>query len=146
MHIIVPGDPVPQARARFSSNRGFVRVFDPERSGNYKNYVRAVSARYKGKPMEGPLVMRLDIYKAIPKTWSKAKRQEAINGIIKPHIKPDLSNYLKGIEDALNGIAYVDDAQLVWIIVRKQYSDEPRAEIRIWPDTDDNNEKYFREV
>jgi Holliday junction resolvase RusA-like endonuclease len=85
----------------------------------------------------------VDLYRSIPKSWPKKKQEQALMGIVKPTIKPDLSNYLKGIEDALNGIAYIDDSQIVLVYVTKQYATEPRAEIRIWPDDDELNMKYI---
>jgi Holliday junction resolvase RusA-like endonuclease len=87
--------------------------------------------------------MKVDIYRGIPKSWTKKKQEQALLGIVKPTNKPDCSNYLKGIEDALNGIAYIDDSQIVLVHVTKQYALEPRAEIRIWPDDDELNMKYI---
>jgi Holliday junction resolvase RusA-like endonuclease len=87
--------------------------------------------------------MKCDFYKGVPKSWSEKKRQQALAGLIKPIGRPDCSNYLKGVEDALNGIAYLDDSQIVLVHVTKQYSLEPRAEIRIWNDNDDLNDKYI---
>ena len=42
-----------------------------------------------------------------------------------PTIKPDISNVQKAIEDALNGLAYVDDKQIVWVEASKGYSERP---------------------
>ena len=38
---------------------------------------------------------------------------------------------MKAIADALNGIAYVDDSQIVTAEVRKYYDDTPRVEVVI---------------
>jgi Holliday junction resolvase RusA-like endonuclease len=146
IQITVPGEPVAQARARYTARHGFVRTYDPKTSADYKAYIRRLANQIDSKPIDGPVVMMVDIFRAVPKSWSKKKRNEALAGKHKPIIKPDLSNYLKGIEDALNGIAYLDDSQIVWVIVRKKYDAEPRVEIRIWPDSDENNEKYYSEV
>ena len=146
IHLIVPGEAVPQGRARFSSKNGFVRTYDPKNSSRYKAFVRAVANQImKQPPLEGPLVMMVDVHRGVPKSWRPKQKEQALAGFIKPTSKPDCSNYLKGIEDALNGVAYLDDSQLVLVIVRKKYSAEPRVEIRIWEDTDENNEKYYRE-
>jgi Holliday junction resolvase RusA-like endonuclease len=143
IHIVVPGEPVAQARARYSAQAGFVRAYDPKKSAQYKKYIITLANQKKCKPLEGPLVMMVDVFRSVPKSWSMKKQQQAILGFIKPISKPDCSNYLKGIEDALNGIAYHDDSQLVLVIVRKKYSAEPRVEIRVWEDTDENNSKYY---
>ena len=141
--LIVPGEPVAQGRARITTIGRHPRVFDPKKSAEYKSYVRHLANKIKGRPLEGPLVMKCDFYKGVPKSWSEKKRQQALAGLIKPIGRPDCSNYLKGVEDALNGIAYLDDSQLVLVHVTKQYSLEPRAEIRIWQDDDELNDKYI---
>ncbi|MDF2537449.1 MAG: Holliday junction resolvase [Herbinix sp.] len=44
---------------------------------------------------------------------------------IRPTKKPDIDNIAKVILDALNGIAYKDDTQVVTLEVRKFYKDTP---------------------
>jgi Holliday junction resolvase RusA-like endonuclease len=141
--LIVPGEPVAQGRPRITTIGRHPRVFDPKKSAEYKSYVRHLANKIKGRPLEGPLVMKCDFYKGVPKSWSEKKRQQALAGLIKPIGRPDCSNYLKGVEDALNGIAYLDDSQIVLVHVTKKYSLEPRAEIRIWNDNDELNDKYI---
>lgn len=143
IQITIPGEPVAQGRARYTTRSGFVRTYDPKKSADYKSYVRAIANQVDTRPLEGPLVMKVLIYRQIPKSWTKKKQAAALAGTVKPSIKPDCSNYLKGIEDALNGIAYIDDSQLVLVYVRKEYAVEPRVEISIWPDDDDLNQKYL---
>ena len=45
--------------------------------------------------------------------------------------RADCSNCLKGIEDALNGVAWVDDTQLGRVVVEKCYGTEARTTVRI---------------
>ena len=54
-----------------------------------------------------------------------------IDRLIRPTRKPDFDNIGKVICDALNGIAYRDDAQIVDALVRKFYSDTPRVIVEI---------------
>lgn len=51
--------------------------------------------------------------------------------MIRPTKKPDWDNIGKIVTDALNGVAYHDDAQIVDAQVRKFYSKDPRVEIII---------------
>ena len=62
------------------------------------------------------------VYRAIPKSFNKTEQKEAALGIIRPAIRPDCDNIAKNICDALNGVAYPDDKQIVTLIVRKQYT------------------------
>jgi Holliday junction resolvase RusA-like endonuclease len=82
----------------------------------------------------GPVMMTVDIYRGIPKSWSKTKQEQAERGIIKPTLKPDVDNYVKAIKDALNGIAYVDDSQVTVLLISKYYDRVPRVEIKVEED------------
>ena len=55
-----------------------------------------------------------------------------INGDILPTKKPDADNILKIIADALNGIAYADDKQVVTAEVQKLYAENGYTEAAIW--------------
>lgn len=48
-----------------------------------------------------------------------------LQGKILPTKKPDCDNIAKIICDALNGVAYKDDKQIVQLLVSKVYSVEP---------------------
>ena len=70
-------------------------------------------------------------YYKIPNGTNKAKKAEMLTGKIRPLVKPDFDNVVKAVCDALNGIAYDDDKQIVEARVMKFYSDNPRVEIAI---------------
>ena len=47
-------------------------------------------------------------------------------------LKPeDIDNCIKIIADALNGLAYVDDTQIVAVVAEKFYAEIPRVEVEI---------------
>ncbi len=49
-----------------------------------------------------------------------------------PAVKPDLSNYIKAVEDAIEGIYYENDSQITdYGKCLKRYSDDPRVEVWI---------------
>ena len=66
----------------------------------------------------------IDLYFAIPKSYSKKRRQACLVGEEKPAKKPDIDNVLKNIFDAGNEHLYKDDIQIVECICRKHYTDE----------------------
>ena len=52
-----------------------------------------------------------------------------------PVKKPDWDNVAKAITDSLNGIVYVDDAQIVSVYVSKRYSAEAGVGVTIREET-----------
>ena len=56
----------------------------------------------------------------VPKSYTKAQKATAFDMRYVPK-KPDCDNIAKIILDALNGLAYDDDAQVVQLSVKKQY-------------------------
>lgn len=129
----VHGDAVAQGRPRAGKSfTGKTVVYDPSKSRDYKQYVRFVASQNRPeKPYEGQLMMQIDVYRPMPKSMAKYKQKLALEGHIRPVTKPDTSNYAKGIEDALNGVIYKDDSQIVSSVINKFYSDKPRVEVMV---------------
>ena len=80
---------------------------------------------------EKPLRAEIEVYIKMPQSFSKTKKQRAIAGEIRPLIKPDVDNCTKNIFDALNGIVYPDDKQIVELSVKKFYSETEYVKVRI---------------
>ncbi|QTH44934.1 RusA family crossover junction endodeoxyribonuclease [Cohnella sp. LGH] len=128
----VYGEPVAQGRPRASTVSGHVRLYDPAKSRDYKDYVRLAAAEHApSKLLEGPLAVMVTAYRSIPKSFSKKKAAAAEAGEVYPISKPDADNYLKGVKDALKGVMWVDDSQVVDAYARKRYSFKPRIEVKI---------------
>lgn len=128
----IPGEPIAQGRPRFRKHANFVTTYDPRESKQYKEMVKRIASETYGlPPIDSAVRMTLDVYKSMPKSFSKAKRESALKGDLRPSSKPDWDNYAKGVADALNGVCYVDDGQIVSATVNKYYSDEPRVEVTI---------------
>lgn len=131
IHITVDGEAVPQGRPRFVRATGC--SFDPPKSRAYKAKVKA-KARLNAPsaPLERAVELSLMIYRVPPKSASKRRRAAMLAGEIRPTTKPDVSNVLKGIEDALNGIVYKDDSQIVqYGTVGKWYADRDYIVIEV---------------
>ncbi|GIO36233.1 hypothetical protein J41TS12_10940 [Paenibacillus antibioticophila] len=126
------GEPVAQGRPKFSTAGGFAKAYDPAKSRDYKDYVRLAATEHAPKvPLEGPIGMVLTVYRSTPKSFSKRRAALAEAGEITPTTKPDVDNYLKGVKDALKGIIWRDDSQVVEVYARKRYSTRPRIEVKI---------------
>ena len=80
---------------------------------------------------EKPLRAEIEVYKQMPKSFNKTKKQRAIAGEIRPLIKPDIDNCTKNIFDALNGIVYPDDKQIVELSIKKFYSETEFVKVNI---------------
>ncbi|NWL89590.1 RusA family crossover junction endodeoxyribonuclease [Paenibacillus sp. 79R4] len=128
----VYGEPVAQGRPKFSTAGGFAKAYDPAKSRDYKDYVRLAATEHAPEvPLEGPVGMVLTVYRSTPKSFSKKRAAMAEAGQIQPTSKPDVDNYLKGVKDALKGIIWRDDSQVVEVFARKRYSARPRIEVKI---------------
>lgn len=75
--------------------------------------------------------MSITAYYQIPKSASKRKREQMERNIIVPTVKPDADNVCKAVCDALNGVAWKDDAQIVNLIFEKHYGAEPCVKVEI---------------
>lgn len=141
--IVIPGEPVAQGRPKFANRGKFVTVYDPPKSKKYKSIVASAAMQVKPeKLMEGPLHVEVHVYKGSLKSFSKKKAELAENKFLRPTTKPDADNYAKGIIDALKGIIWHDDGQVVDLITRKYYSAKPRAEVFVRT-IDPQQEKLF---
>ena len=124
MIFIIPGEPTGKARPRVTK----WGAHTPEKTVLYENLVKTV---YRCKLSEGYIEMNVTAFYSIPKSASKKKHEQMLRGEIRPTKKPDCDNVLKIIADALNKVAYNDDAQIVRATVEKYYSDVPRVEVEI---------------
>lgn len=131
--LTVYGNPVAQGRPRFSRQGGFVKAYDPIKSKAYKALIRLelqpLLSDPDFKPIEQACCLNLKVFRAMPKSFSKKKREEALLGYIRPTTKPDTDNYVKGVLDALNGTVLKDDSVVCEIFARKFYSERPRIEV-----------------
>jgi len=124
----------PKGKGRHRTTRQGIN-YTPKETTAYENLV---IASYKGQVGqakfrdEAQLIINIKAYFTIPKSVSKKKKLEMLDGNVRPTKKPDFDNIGKIIADSLNDIAYRDDSQLVSGTVEKYYSDKPRVEVEIY--------------
>ena len=133
----VPGEPYGQPRPRFSAANGKVHTYNTDESRIYKTQVKLIAqtaAREQGwtfAETEG-IGVNIYAYMYIPQSKSKKFHAAAMAGDIRPTKKPDVDNIFKAVSDALNGVLYHDDRQILLSRVEKYYSDEPRVEVEVF--------------
>ena len=127
MIIYIPGDPVGKERPRHTRNG---HTYTPEKTKAYEAKVAACFLKAHGKRIDGPVFVAITAYMPIPKRATKADRAAMEAGTRLPMKRPDADNIAKIVMDALNGLAYHDDAQVIGLSVLKRYGD-PHVEINI---------------
>jgi crossover junction endodeoxyribonuclease RusA len=117
---IVPGEAQPAGSKRAfvipGTNRASVTDANPKAKG-YKQtaalFASQAMAAGRLQPFEGPLILTVAFYRRRPK--SQGVRTPYPTG------KPDATKLLRGLEDALTGICWADDSQVVCQYVEKRY-------------------------
>ena len=124
-------DPVGKQRARYARRGNFVQTYTPDKTRGYEALIKeaATEAMGSSEPLETPVNLYLYIRAPIPKSYSKKKISDCLNGLEKPIKKPDASNVLKSVEDAMNGVVYRDDCQIVNFHVSKVYSSQSGIDV-----------------
>jgi Holliday junction resolvase RusA-like endonuclease len=122
LQFIVPGEPQGKGRPRFGNGR----TYTPAKTVAYEQLIaRTAAEAMRHLPYELtalPCYVRVDVYKGVPKSWTQAKRARALDGQEIPG-KPDL-----------DAVVYADDVQVTRLLVTKQYSLEPRLDVRVKED------------
>ena len=128
----VPGEPVAKGRARAFVRGGRVAHYTPDKTERYEARVAtfAQQAMAGARPLEGGVALSVVARFSIPASWSKKRRQAAMDGLEQVTKRPDLDNVLKAIKDGMNGIAWLDDSQVVQLVdCRKVYAEQPGVDV-----------------
>ncbi len=127
----VPGDP--QGKGRPRTNRKTGKTYTPPETRNYERLIRECYVISGGSmlfPKGSPVRLEVVAYYAIPRSFAKWKRKAIEEGVVAYAAKkPDFDNVEKVVADALNGLAYHDDAQVVFGQCLKVYGACPRVEV-----------------
>lgn len=126
---MIPGTPCAQGRPRFSRARGRAVAYDPPQSRSYKARAAQAAAAAACRAgwetaLETPVSVSVEAVFAVPKSYAKAARRDALSGRLKHAKKPDLDNVYKCVTDALSGVIYRDDKQIVRAVIAKRYGED----------------------
>ena len=129
----IPGKPQAKQRPRFNVENG--RVYTPKETSSYENYVKMCYLDYAStlnwEKLDGALRAEIEVFITPPVSDSKKKKAMKLSHAIRPAVKPDIDNITKSILDALNGVAYVDDKQVVECEVKKFYGEEASVYVKL---------------
>ena len=130
----IPVKPFGKQRPRVVSRGKFSKAYTPVETVNYEALVKfqfLQEAQGMTFPEDAPLSVQITAKYEVPKSTSKKKRQMMLDGYVFPTKKPDSDNIAKVVCDSLNGVAYHDDAAVVWLNVVKVYDEFPSVTVRI---------------
>ena len=127
--INVPGDPRGKGRPRF----GHGAVYTDKKTVAFEQSLAwAAKLEMAGRdPFSGPVIVTIGAYMPIPLSWNRTAHLEAISGARRPSVKPDADNIAKAVLDALNGVVFHDDKQVVEMMVMKKYGVQPSTVVTV---------------
>lgn len=140
LHFRVSGLPQPKGSARAFVPRGWTRPIVTSDNAKNKGWqqlvAEAADRAIAGLPggtfhtLECAVRLTIAFYMARPKYLRK-------RGTTPAHLtKPDLDKLVRSVKDALKGVAWGDDSQVVDLVAMKRYApidDVPHAEVWVEP-------------
>ena len=127
----IHGEPQGKARPRAVRQSGIMHIYTPQKT---KDYEREIAMAYRTQctgMFSGAVEIEIHAYYEIPKSASRKRVLDMVSDRERPTKKPDGDNIAKAVCDALNGVAYKDDSQVVDLTVRKYYSKFPHVQVFI---------------
>lgn len=127
----VPGQPVPQPRARISTRGGFARAYTPKGHAihGYREAVQLLAKTngWPDGPATGPVAVEIDCYLERPASHVTKAGEVRSSAPTYPG-RSDVDNLAKAVLDAITdaGTLWGDDDQVVELVVRKAYA-RPQA-------------------
>jgi Holliday junction resolvase RusA-like endonuclease len=135
----VAGDPQPGGSKRGFYNAKLGRVIiteDNKRCAPWRAVVSEAAQQATTAPFDGPLHVRFEFHKVRPKShFGTGKYAGALKPSAPPYptVKPDTTKLVRAAEDALKGICWRDDSQVVSQRASKRYGSQAGMLIVITP-------------
>jgi Holliday junction resolvase RusA-like endonuclease len=133
----VHGTPIGKEEIRVNTKTK--QAYKGEKTRCYFQQIQLIAKNYmqlkKLKKLEGPIDFRLDII----------LKEKETSKYIAPTQKPDSSNVLKTVEDALSKICYVDDKDIISHQIYKWFGRREKIVITIKPISCLGHDFYYRD-
>lgn len=140
VRLVVAGSPVPyrerqRAFQKDSTGRPITYSYKQRSTRDQQTVLRlaASNAMASRLPFAEPVVLDVIFYMPIPSGMRKADRRLAEEECLPHGKRPDRTQLIKTVEDALNGVVWTDDSLVVGGEAVKLYSPKPRTEIDVRP-------------
>jgi Holliday junction resolvase RusA-like endonuclease len=135
MNYVVEGTPVGKGRPKFARRGKFVSTYTPTKTRTYEDTIKVAARQAMTiEPLQTPVTVFVYISVPIPASYSKKRKQACLSGFEKPMKKPDIDNVSKCFLDAMNGIVYVDDVQVISLHMTKVYNTVGMVEVLVRED------------
>ena len=133
IHFQVEGDPKGKGRPRFSRVGSFTKVYTDKQTLTYEALIAtfAKQAINATEPLKTPVSVFLYVRLTIPQSYPKKRREACLSGAEKPCKKPDIDNIAKTYLDAMNGVIFVDDTQVIDLHVKKVYAEKAGVDVMV---------------
>lgn len=85
--------------------------------------------------LDSPLILEVCFYFVRPKShYGSGKNAKNLKASARPwpSTRPDTTKLLRAIEDALTGVLWRDDSQIVYQVAAKKYSEFPGASVTVY--------------
>ena len=121
MRLVIEGEPAAKGRPRMTKKGG---AYTPRKTREAEARMKgAIRRQWRKEPLNGPVGVKVVLYFKRPASVARKVQYRAK--------KPDIDNCLKSVLDAMNGICFADDKQVVSIAAVKMYGEFPRTEIMV---------------
>lgn len=126
---IVAGKIKGKSRPRFNTKTG--RAYKVKQDRDYEKLIQDAYRSSGGVKSDKYIHMTLEMYFAVPKSYTKKRRNACLEGTERPAKKPDADNIIKNVCDSLNEVAFNDDVQVIEIECKKFYTESEEDYIKI---------------
>lgn len=114
----IPAKPTPKGRPRFANGI----VYTPASTTNAEREIKQLLARLNIPKLDGELGLTLSF------NITKARTSR----LDYPHFGADIDNLAKLVMDAMNDVAYADDAHITHLYAHKQFASPEGIRIGLW--------------
>ena len=134
LSILIPGQPHPKGRPRFSRRGNFVATYTDAKTLAFEKLVAAHAQRtlpIRWELISDECAVDLVFIFKRPKRLLRAKDPE---GRIRHSKKPDLDNLCKSVCDGLDGVLYTDDSKITNLKATKFFAaknEDPKTIITV---------------